>query len=95
MALGGTLKDNTISKDTFSEIKAVEIQKNYGNKTVLENVTINMKQQEIVGFLGPNGSGKTTLFYIVAGLVKPAHDRLVGLRFYTVTDFYQTGTPNL
>lgn len=54
-----------------SKINALNIKKTYGKKVVLNNVSLDISQNEIVGFLGPNGSGKTTLFYIVAGLVKP------------------------
>ena len=43
----------------------------YGSRTVVNNVSFNVKQGEIVGLLGPNGAGKTTSFYQVVGLVKP------------------------
>jgi lipopolysaccharide export system ATP-binding protein len=42
----------------------------YGSRTVVNNVSFNVKQGEIVGLLGPNGAGKTTSFYQVVGLVK-------------------------
>ncbi len=45
--------------------------KRYGSRTVVNNVSFNVKQGEIVGLLGPNGAGKTTSFYQVVGLVKP------------------------
>ena len=47
------------------------ITKNYGKKIVVDNVSLNVKQGEIVGLLGPNGAGKTTSFYIIVGLIKP------------------------
>jgi lipopolysaccharide export system ATP-binding protein len=47
------------------------LHKSYGTKTVVDNVSIHLQQQEIVGLLGPNGAGKTTSFYMMAGLVLP------------------------
>ena len=43
----------------------------YKNRTVVNQVSINVKQGEIVGLLGPNGAGKTTSFYMVVGLIQP------------------------
>lgn len=45
--------------------------KSYKGRTVVKNVSIDVKQGEIVGLLGPNGAGKTTTFYMVVGLIKP------------------------
>ncbi len=45
--------------------------KQYGKRTVVNNVSFDVNQGEIVGLLGPNGAGKTTSFYMVVGLVKP------------------------
>lgn len=45
--------------------------KTYRNRTVVSQVSIEVKQGEIVGLLGPNGAGKTTTFYMVVGLIKP------------------------
>ncbi|HOA38737.1 MAG TPA: LPS export ABC transporter ATP-binding protein, partial [Flavihumibacter sp.] len=42
-----------------------------GRRTVVNHVSVNVKQGEIVGLLGPNGAGKTTTFYMVVGLIKP------------------------
>ena len=45
--------------------------KQYGKRTVVNDVSINVKQGEIVGLLGPNGAGKTTSFYMTTGLIVP------------------------
>jgi lipopolysaccharide export system ATP-binding protein len=52
-------------------IQTQNLVKRYGSRTVVNNVSFNVKQGEIVGLLGPNGAGKTTSFYQVVGLVKP------------------------
>lgn len=52
-------------------IHTKELIKSYHGRTVVNNVSINVKQGEIVGLLGPNGAGKTTTFYMVVGLIKP------------------------
>jgi lipopolysaccharide export system ATP-binding protein len=52
-------------------IQTKDLVKVYGNRTVVNKVSFNVKQGEIVGLLGPNGAGKTTSFYQVVGLVKP------------------------
>src|SRR4051812_17476557 len=57
--------------DLGSEIHTSQLIKSYRNRTVVNQVSINVKQGEIVGLLGPNGAGKTTTFYMVVGLIKP------------------------
>ncbi|HET9055518.1 MAG TPA: LPS export ABC transporter ATP-binding protein [Chitinophagaceae bacterium] len=52
-------------------IHTKDLVKTYSGRTVVSNVSINVKQGEIVGLLGPNGAGKTTTFYMVVGLIKP------------------------
>jgi len=48
-----------------------KISKTFGKKPIVRDISLNVKQGEIVGLLGPNGAGKTTTFYIVVGLIKP------------------------
>jgi len=48
-----------------------QLFKSYKGRTVVNNVSIDVQQGEIVGLLGPNGAGKTTTFYMVVGLIKP------------------------
>ena len=52
-------------------LRAEGLVKRYGNRTVVNDVSINVKQGEIVGLLGPNGAGKTTSFYMTTGLIVP------------------------
>ncbi len=52
-------------------IHTKNLVKVYGSRTVVNNVSFNVSQGEIVGLLGPNGAGKTTSFYQVVGLIKP------------------------
>ncbi len=52
-------------------LRAENIVKRYGGRTVVNGVSIEVNQGEIVGVLGPNGAGKTTSFYMIVGLVKP------------------------
>ncbi len=49
----------------------VDLVKQYKTRTVVDHVSVDVNQGEIVGLLGPNGAGKTTTFYMVVGLVKP------------------------
>jgi lipopolysaccharide export system ATP-binding protein len=53
-----------------------DLIKSYRNRTVVDHVSVNVKQGEIVGLLGPNGAGKTTTFYMVVGLIKPDDGRV-------------------
>lgn len=52
-------------------IHTSNLLKQYGSRTVVNKVSVEVKQGEIVGLLGPNGAGKTTTFYMVVGLIKP------------------------
>ncbi|MDE5544008.1 MAG: LPS export ABC transporter ATP-binding protein [Bacteroidales bacterium] len=52
-------------------LRTEDIVKAYHQRTVVDHVSVEVKQGEIVGLLGPNGAGKTTSFYIIVGLIKP------------------------
>ena len=53
------------------KLAANHITKKYGKRKVVDDVSIEVSQGEIVGLLGPNGAGKTTSFYTIVGLIKP------------------------
>jgi lipopolysaccharide export system ATP-binding protein len=52
-------------------LRTENLIKKYRSRTVVNNVSVEVKQGEIVGLLGPNGAGKTTSFYMIVGLIKP------------------------
>ncbi|MDX9751504.1 MAG: LPS export ABC transporter ATP-binding protein [Flavobacteriales bacterium] len=52
-------------------LRAVDVIKRYKRRTVVDRVSVQVDQGEIVGLLGPNGAGKTTTFYMIVGLIKP------------------------
>ena len=53
-----------------SRLEARHLQKSYGSRKVVHDVSISVKKGEVVGLLGPNGAGKTTSFYMIVGLVR-------------------------
>ena len=57
-------------------LRAENVIKQYGPRTVVKGVSFEVGQGEIVGLLGPNGAGKTTSFYMVVGLVKPTEGKI-------------------
>ena len=57
-------------------LRTEDLVKKYGNRTVVDHVSIDVKQGEIVGLLGPNGAGKTTTFYMTVGLISPNQGRI-------------------
>lgn len=52
-------------------LRGEHLIKKYKNRTVAKDVSIEVRQGEIVGLLGPNGAGKTTSFYMIVGMIKP------------------------
>ena len=53
-----------------SSLEAFHLQKSYGSRRVVQDVSVAVKKGEVVGLLGPNGAGKTTSFYMIVGLVR-------------------------
>ncbi len=54
-----------------NSIKVVNLKKSYGTKEAVKNINFEVKENEIIGLLGPNGSGKTTTIGMILGLLKP------------------------
>ena len=52
-------------------LRSEKLIKKYKQRTVVNEVSVEVNQGEIVGLLGPNGAGKTTSFYMIVGLIKP------------------------
>jgi lipopolysaccharide export system ATP-binding protein len=70
----------------MQKLQAVELSKSYRGRTVVNNVTLEVQQGEVVGLLGPNGAGKTTTFYILVGLARPDSGHVL-LDGEEITDF--------
>lgn len=64
------------SADRGSLLRAEHLVKNYKKRRVVSDVTLNVRQGEVVGLLGPNGAGKTTTFYMIVGMVRPTQGRV-------------------
>jgi len=60
----------------INTIRTDNLVKQYKHRTVVNHVSIEVKQGEIVGLLGPNGAGKTTSFYMIVGLIQPLEGRI-------------------
>jgi len=68
-----------------SRLEARNLEKTYGSRTVVHDVSIAVQKGEVVGLLGPNGAGKTTSFYMIVGLVR-ADSGTVTIDGRSVTD---------
>lgn len=71
----------------MSILRAEGLRKSYRNRAVVDGVSIELAQGEIVALLGPNGAGKTTTFYLVTGLIRPDAGRIF------LDDIDMTGEP--
>jgi lipopolysaccharide export system ATP-binding protein len=58
-------------------LQTAELTKSYRGRKVVDNVSVRVKQGEVVGLLGPNGAGKTTTFYMIVGLITPDSGRVM------------------
>lgn len=70
-SIGQNATAQTVDGGDGMVLRTEGLVKKYGNRTVVNDVSINVRQGEIVGLLGPNGAGKTTSFYMTTGLIVP------------------------
>src|SRR5579864_6950887 len=59
------------------KLQAADLSKSYRGRRVVNDVSLEIQQGEVVGLLGPNGAGKTTTFYILVGLARPDYGRVL------------------
>ncbi|CAM3313273.1 LPS export ABC transporter ATP-binding protein [Rhodothermus bifroesti] len=72
------------------ELRAENLSKRYRKRYVVQDVSLRVRQGEIVGLLGPNGAGKTTTFYMIVGMVRPNAGKIfLGDRDITHLPMYQ------
>ncbi|WP_353235898.1 LPS export ABC transporter ATP-binding protein [Diaphorobacter ruginosibacter] len=64
------LPDGSSDTDAESRLEALHLEKSYGSRKVVKDVSLSVRKGEVVGLLGPNGAGKTTSFYMIVGLVR-------------------------
>ena len=74
--MDAVVNDSVLKDEERMVLRTENLVKRYGKRTVVNNVSFNVKQGEIVGLLGPNGAGKTTSFYMTTGLVVPNDGRI-------------------
>jgi len=82
------MEQNDISEERphCMVLRTEGLVKRYGKRTVVNDVSINVRQGEIVGLLGPNGAGKTTSFYMTTGLIVPNAGHIY-LDQHDITDY--------
>lgn len=84
---GNELKEDTVVDMPLKGVlSTVNLVKRYGKRTVVNHVSIDVTQGEIVGLLGPNGAGKTTTFYMTTGLIRPNEGKIF-LNDQDITDY--------
>ena len=68
--------EQTSTPGRAAVLRAEHLQKYYGVRQVVKDVSLTVRSGEVVGLLGPNGAGKTTSFYLIVGLVRATHGRI-------------------
>ena len=61
----------------MNKIEVSDLVKYYGNKEAVKNINFKIKENEIIGLLGPNGCGKTTTIGMILGLLKPTSGEIL------------------
>ena len=72
VAAGAMMAVNNVESKGFNVLRADNLKKRYGDKQVVEGVSLEIERGEVVGLLGPNGAGKTTSFYMITGMISPS-----------------------
>jgi len=67
---------NVLEEPSARALAAFSLQKSYGRRRVVDDVTLHVEPGEVVGLLGANGAGKTTTFYMIIGLETPEAGRV-------------------
>lgn len=62
--------------NSLNSLIAQNLLKKFGKKTVVKEISLNLKSGEVVGLLGPNGAGKTTTFYMLVGIINPTQGQV-------------------
>ena len=70
-------RDRGPATSARSVLEGIELTKSYRHRRVVDTVSVRLEQGEIVGLLGPNGAGKTTSFYLITGLIRPEHGKVL------------------
>jgi lipopolysaccharide export system ATP-binding protein len=63
--------------DDTQALEAQQLEKSYRGRKIVRGISLRVNHGEVVGLLGPNGAGKTTTFYMVVGLIRPNHGRVL------------------
>ncbi len=77
MATGNNSNGHAAGDGSAAVLRGEGLSKRLGGREILHNVSVEVHAGEVVGLLGPNGAGKTTTFYIIVGLLRPDHGRVV------------------
>jgi len=65
------IENSHVSPDGVRSLRSQGLCKRYKKRLVVDDVSVEVRQREVVGLLGPNGAGKTTTFYMIVGMVRP------------------------
>ena len=85
-------------KKVHPAVKIEKISLSYGKRQILDDISFNINQGEILGLLGPNGAGKSTIFNLITGLIKPDYGKIIfektdatNFPIYTRTEKFKIG----
>ncbi len=73
----GSVKDEWLENISNDSLAAIHLQKTYGRRRVVDDVTLAVRRGEVIGLLGANGAGKTTTFYMMTGLERAERGKIL------------------